>query len=136
MFRTSTLLIFTLLLVSGCSSTPLNEAGEALVIKKIHIDPTSKHSDGSTEMINRCSGFILSETEVRDFLTYASRIKNEGPGKYYLKLPCSATGSAVINGKKYNWVVRAGGVGELESGTEKLIAVCGKKCCGKVPGVC
>lgn len=129
-------LIF-IFLVTGCAAPqPLSLTEETLEISKIRIDKSSKRSDGSAEMISRCSGFILSEKEVRSFLLHASRIKDDGSEKYYRILPCSATGSAVINKRKYQWVIRAGGVGEFSAGEERFIAICGKRCCEKVPGVC
>lgn len=128
-------LILTFLL-SGCAGSPLGEAGDGLEIGRIRIDKASKHLDGSTEMITRCNGFVLAEKEVHDFLAHASRIKDEGTDKYYRILPCSATGTAVINKRKYSWVIRAGGIGEFSSGAGRFIAICGKRCCEKVPGVC
>ena len=136
MKRITGYLIF-ILLVTGCAAQqPLSLTEETLEISKIRIDKSSKRSDGSAEMISRCSGFILSEKEIQSFLLHASRIKDDGPEKYYRILPCSATGSAVINKRKYHWVIRAGGVGEFSAGKERFIAICGKKCCEKVPGIC
>ena len=136
MQRITGYLIF-ICLVTGCAAQqPLSLTEETLEISKIRIDKSSKRSDGSTEMISRCSGFILSEKEVQSFLLNASRIKDDGPEKYYRILPCSATGTAVINKRKYHWVIRAGGVGEFSAGKERFIAICGKKCCEKVPGIC
>lgn len=135
MARLTTYLILVLL-IAGCTTNQPNETDKVLDIAKIRIDTTSKRSDGSVEMITRCSGFLLSEKEVRAFLENASRIKDEGADKYYRILPCSATGTAVINKIKYDWVIRAGGIGEFTSGTDRFITICGKKCCNKVPGVC
>lgn len=124
------------LLVYGCTtSRPLLPDSE-LEITRIRIDKTSKRMDGSAEMITRCSGFILSEKLVRDFLMHAARVRDDNPDKYYRVLPCSSTGNAIINGKKYYWVIRAGGVGEIFTDKERFIAVCGKNCCDKAPGIC
>lgn len=128
--------LILILFLSGCTAIPLSETGEALEVSKIRIDKTSKSADSSTEMITRCSGFILSEKEINNFLTHASRIKDDGSDKYNRILPCSATGTAVVNKRKYHWIIRAGGIGEFSSGNDRFIAICGKKCCGKVPGIC
>jgi hypothetical protein len=132
--NTSYLLL--MLIISGCSTSQIDELDKVIDVSNIIIDKTSKQSDGSVEMITRCSGFILSEKEVRHFLVHAAHIRDNGPDKYHRILPCSATGTAVIDKRKYNWVIRAGGVGELISGEDRIIAVCGKKCCEKVPGAC
>lgn len=136
MTRITGYLFFTCLVTACATPPPLSLTDETLEISKIRIDKNSKRSDGSAEMISRCSGFILSEKEVHSFLLYASRIKDDGPEKYYRILPCSATGSAVINKRKYNWIIRAGGVGEFSTGKDRFIAICGKKCCDKLPGIC
>lgn len=132
--KTSYLLL--MLIISGCGTSQINGPDKVIDVSKIIIDKTSKQADGGVEMITRCSGFILSEKEVRNFLVHATHIRDNGPDKYYRILPCSSTGTAVINKRKYNWVIRAGGVGELITGEDKIIAVCGKQCCEKVPGVC
>ena len=124
------------LIFAGCAGSPIDVGDNGLEIGKIHIDTTSKRLDGSTEMITRCSGFILSEKLVRGFLMHAARVKDDSPDKYYRILPCTATGSAIINHQKYNWVIRAGGVGEIYTEKERFIAVCGRNCCDKVPGIC
>ena len=135
MARATTFLILTLL-VTGCTADRLTESSSDLDISRIYIDSKSNRSNESVEMISRCSGFILSEKEVRAFLVHAARTKDEGPDKYSRILPCSATGTAVINSRKYRWVIRAGGIGEFSSGENKFIAICGKNCCDKVPGIC
>lgn len=135
MARATTFLLF-MLLITGCTANPLHESSTDLDIAKIRVDSMSKHSKGNVELITRCGGFVLSEQEVRNFLANASRIRNDEADKYSRILPCSTTGTAVINKRKYNWVIRAGGIGEFSSRQDRFTAICGKKCCDKVPGVC
>jgi hypothetical protein len=135
MTRTTTYLIFTLLL-SGCAANPRSESGAGPEVSRIRIDSTSKQQDGSPEMISRCSGFMLTEKQVGDFLQHATLIKEQVQEKYYRILPCSARGSVRLNRQKYSWVIRAGGVGEFYNDKERFFAVCGKNCCAKVPGIC
>jgi hypothetical protein len=135
MTRTTTYLILTLLL-AGCAASGLNESDAGPAVSRIRIDAASAQLDGSPEMITRCSGFILTEKQVRDFLRHAAFIREDVPEKYYRGLPCSSTGSVIFNKKKYNWVIRAGGVGELYNKDDRFFAVCGKNCCAKAPGIC
>lgn len=135
MTRTATYLLLAFLFC-GCAPSQRQDSGDGLTVAKIRIDTTSKGLDGSVEMITRCSGFILSEKQVRAFLAHATRIKADEPNKYYRILPCSSTGTAVINKRKYNWVIRAGGIGEFYSDADRFIKVCGKNCCNKVPSIC
>ncbi|MCK7577311.1 MAG: hypothetical protein MZV65_16715 [Chromatiales bacterium] len=115
---------------------PIDRPDGKLDISLIRIDPIARQADGGADAVSRCSGFILSEKEVRTFLVHAARFRDDGSGKYTRILPCSAGGSAVINGRKYRWVIRTGGVGELVSGADRFITICGKGCCDKVPGIC
>jgi hypothetical protein len=122
------------LVFGGCAARPIDRPDSQLDISRIRIDATSAHAAAGT--ISRCSGFLLSEKEVRNFLTHAARFRDDGSVKRQQMLPCSASGSAVINGRKYRWEIRAGGVGTLVSGTDRFATVCGKQCCDKVPGLC
>lgn len=135
MTRTTTYLLVTLLL-SGCAASRPNEPDAGPDVSRIRIDAASAQLDGSPEMITRCSGFILTEKQVRDFLQHATHIREDVPEKYYRILPCSSTGSVLFNKKKYNWVIRAGGVGELYNKEDRFFSVCGRNCCDKVPGIC
>ncbi len=132
----TTISVFLVFLLGSCAGKPISESSQALDISRIRFDATSKLAAGNAETISRCSGFILSEKEVRNFLTHAARFRDDGSSKYTRILPCSATGTVVINGRKYDWVIRAGGVGELASGEHRFTTICGKSCCDKVPGIC
>lgn len=132
----TTVSVFLAFLLGSCAGKPISESSQALDISRIRFDATSKMSKGDAETISRCSGFILSEKEVGNFLTHAARFRDAGSSKYTRILPCSATGTVVINGRKYDWVIRAGGVGELASGEHRFTTICGKSCCDKVPGIC
>lgn len=132
-----TTFLILIFLLSGCAGKELNESDVKLDIGKVHIDTAGKSAGGGTAITTQCSGFILSEKEVRNFLMYASRVKDDGADKYYRVLPCSATGTAVINRRKYRWLIRDGGIGELSSkGGSRFVTTCGKQCCDKVPGLC
>lgn len=135
MTRVTRYLIIAVLL-TGCAAGQVDKSEHGLEIDRIHIDTTSKRADGSAEMITRCSGFILSKKLVRDFLLHAVRVKDDEVDKYYRILPCSSTGRARINQRKYNWVIRAGGIGEFYNDKDRFFIICGKNCCDKVPGIC
>lgn len=133
----TTIWVFLAFLLGSCAGEPIGESSQALDISRIRFDARSKQSSKeNAETISRCSGFILSEKEVRNYLTHAARFRDDGSSKYIRILPCSATGTVVINGRKYDWVIRAGGVGELFSGEHRFTTICGKNCCDKVPGIC
>jgi hypothetical protein len=124
-------------LIPGCATAPMpTPSSNTFVVGKLRINQTNQQKNTSPEMISRCSGFILTEKQVRDFLMHASFFKGEAPDKYYKVLPCSATGTAVINRRKYSWAIRAGGIGEFFGSQDSFVMVCGKLCCDKVQGIC
>jgi len=137
MANRATFLLLLFVFISGCSSVPiLTTTTSELAVGRIRIDSTSNRQDGSAEMISRCSGFLLTAVQVRGFLEHAARFMEEVPDKYYKVLPCSSTGTVVINKQKYAWVIRAGGIGEFTASGDHFFMVCGKNCCDKVQGIC
>lgn len=128
-------LILTVFL-TGCTISQVDNTAQGPKIDRIRIDSTSKRTDGSPEMITRCSGFILSKKLVRDFLLHAERISADETDNYYRILPCTSTGIVRINQRKYNWIIRAGGIGEFYNDKDRFFMICGKNCCNEVPGVC
>lgn len=124
------------LLLTACASTPIDRPDSVLEISRIRIDPIDRSANGDPQTVSRCSGFILSEREVHNFLTHAARFRDNGSDRHNRLLPCSSAGTALINGRKYRWLIRTGGIGELVAGTDRFVAVCGKGCCDKVPGIC
>lgn len=124
------------LLLAGCTAGSIDRPDTALEISRVRIDPPGRHAGAGPDTLPRCSGFVLSEAEVRRFLTHAARFRDDGAERYGRVLPCTAGGSAIINGRKYRWLIRAGGLGELVAGSERYLTVCGKGCCDKVPGIC
>ena len=91
--KTSYLLL--MLIISGCGTSQINGPDKVIDVSRIIIDKTGKQAGGDVEMITRCSGFILSEKEVRNFLVHATHIRDNGPDKYYRILPCSSTGTVL-----------------------------------------
>ena len=129
--------IFTALVIlnlAGCSSAIVGDPGKPISL--ITVKHEGKYNEGRTDMATVCKGFYLSEKEVSDFYTNAARIEESDDTKKYDILPCYAHGTAAINGMLYNWVIRAGGVGQFYTENDRFIKICGKKCCKKVPGIC
>jgi hypothetical protein len=130
------LFLLPALLLCGCAPASRDDNDARLDIRKIHVDSTSKAMTGEPAMITRCTGFRLSEKQVRDFLMFASRVTDDSTDKYIGMLPCSSTGTATVNRRKYDWTIRAGGIGVFSGANDHFVLVCGKNCCEKVPGVC
>jgi hypothetical protein len=127
------------LLVSllGCSTPDVVTLDEhQLGISSITIEQLGKPLADRPTMVSVCSGFLLSENQVRDFFKYANYIKESTPSPYYQKLPCYSSGTAKINEQTYQWVIHAGGIGEFYNDTDRFVKVCGKNCCNKVANIC
>lgn len=118
-------------LVAACSSID-----KSIPISHIDVVYRGKNLDNRPQMASVCKGFFLSDKQVKAFYYNAARINEKEPGKKYEILPCYSTGTAYIYGVKYNWVIRAGGVGEFYNDKDRFIKICGKKCCSKVKRIC
>lgn len=129
------LLLVTVL--AGCTARPIDQPDIPVDISGIRIIPKPKPASGNVASISRCSGFSVTEKEVHHFLTHAARHRSFTPdNSSHRLLPCAATGSAVLNNRRYQWTIRAGGLGELSADKDRFNLVCGKGCCDKVPGIC
>lgn len=83
-----------------------------------------------------CQQFKLTEGQVLNYFREASVTDEATIHAEYNILPCYSTGKINISGKTYNWIIRAGGVGEYFNDTKKILLVCEEKCCKKTKGIC
>ncbi|MBI3560597.1 MAG: hypothetical protein HY080_02625 [Gammaproteobacteria bacterium] len=135
--RNTSLYSGLLLLLLGCSSAPpLFTDEHPFTISHIHVELLGKNLENQPALVNVCQGFILTEKQIHDFFVYASYIKDTNPSPYYDRLPCYSSGTALINDRKYQWIIRAGGIGEFYNDKDRFLKVCGKNCCTKVASVC
>lgn len=133
---TSNLALLSILL-AGCSTPDVVTLDEhQLGISAITIEQLGKPLADRPTMVSACSGFLLTEKQIRDFFQYASYIKEPTPSPYYQKLPCYSSGTAIINKQTYQWVIHAGGIGEFYNDKDRFVKVCGKNCCNKVANIC
>jgi hypothetical protein len=126
------------LLSGGCTAPVpvLVPDTPTLAIAAIKVQQRGKNEDNRPNMMGICKGFLLTETQVRDFFNYSAFIKEpESPSRHEI-LPCYSSGTAMINDKLYHWVIRAGGIGEFHNDNDRFTKICGKACCSKVPGIC
>lgn len=132
----NTILLYIIFSISSCTSSIVGDPNKP--ISFITVKTEGKNKQDRPQMATVCKGFFLSPHKVTDFYLHATRIKTDQqdePGKYDI-LPCYSSGTAAIKGKLYNWIIRAGGIGEFYIEDDRFIKVCGKGCCDKVPGIC
>jgi hypothetical protein len=133
MLRNIICLILTVTMMA-CSSSIVGDPSKPISLITVKQDGAS--NPDRPAMTSICKGFYLSSEEVRDFYINASLLKDPADPEKYKILPCYAHGTAAIGGKLYDWTIRAGGIGVFTYKEEKLIKICGIKCCDKVPGIC
>lgn len=83
-----------------------------------------------------CQRFNLTETQILNYFHLATVSDEATVHDEHNILPCFSTGRINISGKEYNWIIRAGGVGEYYNDEERVILVCNEKCCMKTKGIC
>ena len=129
-FFTPGLLLVIAFCFIACSSIDKSKP-----ISLIEVKYRGKNSDNRPQMPSVCKGFFMSQDKVQDFYRHASRINDSERQKYEI-LPCYAEGTAYLYGIKYNWKIRAGGIGEFYNESERFYKICGKQCCDKVERIC
>jgi hypothetical protein len=105
-------------------------------ISHIDVQFRGKNIDDRPQMASVCKGFYLSEQQVRDFYFNAAQIKDDDARESYELLPCYSQGTAYLYGEKYNWIIRAGGIGEFYNKHDRFVKICGINCCDKVKRIC
>jgi hypothetical protein len=130
-------LIFLLTLVilnSSCTITQ-NER-ESILISDIKIETQGNSLEDSDDMRKVCSEFKLTEEQVRIYYLESRLSTEQEVHSDYNILPCNSTGTMVINGEFFSWIIRAGGVGGFESKDKSFVRVCDEKCCKLTKGIC
>jgi hypothetical protein len=123
-------------LLGGCAGRSVAISNDGFSIADIRVTSAGGKQPGQAYTTGVCMGFLLSEQQVRDFFVHANYIKDTRPDNRYNILPCYSSGTATINNASYQWVIRAGGVGEFTSTHHNFVKICGTKCCNKVEGIC
>jgi hypothetical protein len=95
-----------------------------------------KNIDSRPNMSEVCTGFYVSQEKFDAFFEHSKITHEENLNKRYQALPCYSSGITYIEGEKFNWTLRAGGVGEFYNDTTSFTKVCGVACCKKVAGIC
>ena len=123
-------------LLGGCSNQIVSLSNDGFAITNIHVATAGGNQPEHAYTTGVCKGFLLSEQQVRDFFVHAHFVDDTAPENRYGILPCYSSGTATINNAPYEWVIRAGGIGEFTSANYSFVKVCGKHCCDKVEGIC
>lgn len=103
---------------------------------KIHVLTLNKHIDKADPEYKMCQNFVLKKNDVVVFFEQAKEINNIEFNDVVV-LPCSFRGELNINNKKYEYEIKAGGLGYLynkKSVNKRFI--CKDKCCKSIPGLC
>lgn len=135
--------MMTTALLFGCSSTESIKSEENPLFEKMILELSDIRfkkqgisPEGRPYMVNICKGFVLSEDMVEDFFTHAEHISEAEATARFKSLPCYSIGTAQIESEKYNWIIRAGGIGEFYNKDNKFFKICGEQCCKKNQVLC
>jgi hypothetical protein len=121
------------LVLSACAT---QQPGEGLTVTNIRIDTQGNSLEDSDEMRSVCAEFQLTREQVRIFARGSRPTSEAEIHDDFNILPCYSAGTASINGERYQWIIRAGGVGEFFNNDRKLLRVCEGKCCSLADGIC
>ena len=118
-----------LLLITAC-------ANHQTPVENIQITQQGQNIKNRPTMHDVCKGFHLNKSQFSHFYHNAKIVEQDELSEHYKKLPCFASGTVSLNGEHYQWIIRAGGIGEFFNETNQFTKICGIKCCDKVQGVC
>lgn len=124
-------IVSSLLLLSACSLFGSHEP-----IDDITVIEQGKNIAQRPKMAEVCKGFHISEEKFKRFYEHASITHEDELNARYKALPCFSSGTVLFDGVPFQWVIRAGGVGEFYNETTSFTKVCGIACCKAVDGVC
>lgn len=128
--------LFALVLLYGCSTHVVSISDDGFTISDIQVMAAGGNEPEHAYTTGICKGFLLSEQQVRAFFVHANYVKDTAPENRYDILPCYSSGTAIINDAPYDWVIRAGGIGEFSNNSHRFVKICGKNCCDKAQGIC
>ena len=132
--KTAVIFIFFGLFTFACTSVR-NDISEP-VIEEIEILSQGEISRDENYFGKLCGSFKLIEEQIKDYFKYSRLSSEHEINQSFEIFPCFSTGTMYIDGEKYKWKIRAGGVGEFYSNSKSIFRMCEKKCCKKVPGIC
>lgn len=121
----------------GCTAPVYNATNDELAkiqLDNINISLQGQHITERPNMADSCRGFFINEKQIKRFFEHAVLTVNKE--KNLLKLPCFSQGTASLSGEKFNWVIRAGGIGEFSNQRTSFSKMCGIACCNKIQGIC
>lgn len=118
------------LLLASCSGTTDNKYSEIKIISQ------QNSLEDTKLMKDVCQEFTLTNDQVLNYFNEATVTDEQTIHDQHDILPCYSTGSINISGDIYNWIIRAGGVGEYYNDKNKVLLVCNEKCCNKTQGIC
>lgn len=105
-------------------------------IDNINVIEQGKNQSDRKNMQKVCKGFYVSQEKFIAFYQHATIADETQINKRYKVLPCYSSGTVLFDGEKFNWIIRAGGVGEFYNENRSFTKICGIACCKKVAGVC
>lgn len=126
--KTALLFSFFTLLVACSSNTD--------TIHHIKVTNQGQNIESRPLMSEVCKGFFISPEKLIEFYNNAAITHEEQVNNNYRKLPCYSSGIAYLDDEKFQWVIRAGGVGEFYNEDKRFTKICGVSCCDKVQGIC
>ena len=129
------ILLFVMVVVCSSCATTQNKH-ENVSISDIRIETQGNSLEDSDDMREVCSEFKLTKKQVRIYYLESRLSSEQEVHDNYNIIPCNATGTMVINGEQFSWIIRAGGVGNFESKEKSFVRVCDKKCCELTKGIC
>ncbi len=129
------LFLLALVIFSLSCSTKQSEYENAS-ISDIKIEAQGNSLEDTDDMREVCRKFKLTKEQIKIYYLESRLSTEQEVHDDYNILPCNSTGTMVINGESFSWIIRAGGVGNFENKDKSFVRVCDEKCCKRTKGIC
>ena len=126
--------VFLLMVLTSCAIGKTSYDNKT--VSDIKILTQGNISRDNSYFYELCGKFRLTREQVKIYYFESRASTEQEIHDSYNLFPCYSTGTININGEKYMWKIRAGGVGAFHNKNKILLRVCDEKCCKLTKGIC
>jgi hypothetical protein len=135
MKRKSVIIWLTALFASFVIISCANDGAETKLEEIIILQQGMSTSTTDADFVQMCKEFNLRKADVNVFFTKAKKITRAILHDEYDLYPCYSEGTVILNNKKVNWQIHAGGIGFIKSDNTEQVYVCSEKQCKSIAGL-
>ena len=135
MKRKSVLIWLMVLFASFVILSCANGGAETKLEEIIILQQGMSTSTTDADFVQMCKEFNLKNNDINVFFTNAKKITRAILHDEHDLYPCYSKGTALLNTKKVNWRIHAGGIGFIKSDNAEQVYACSEEQCKTIMGL-